>query len=153
MSYITILFSPISWLNCIIGCFLLDMKFIPALGSSHFLEPRTSAGHQGYIYIYIYLFTLDWWLSKINELGWRTYPKVVGYFAILSWELLVLWKFEPKIQRFRKFSKNYKRRFLDFSKLEKLELEVLNKIKEPPNTGFLFIYSRKTGFLECLVLQ
>jgi hypothetical protein len=48
----------------------------------------------------------------------------------------------------RKFSKNYKRRFLDFSKLEKLELEFLNKIKEPPNTGFLFIYSRKTGFLE-----
>jgi hypothetical protein len=37
---------------------------------------------------------------------------------------------------------------LDFSKLEKLELEVLNKIKEPPNTSFLFIYSRKTGFLE-----
>ncbi len=45
---------------------------------------------------------------------------------------------EPKIQRLRKFSKIYKRRSLDFSKLEKLELEVLNKIKEPPNIGFLF---------------
>ncbi len=122
------------------------------MGRFSLLEPRTSAGHQGYnIYIYIY-YTLDWWLSKINELGRRTYPKVVGYFAVLSWELLVFWKFSKHLNlRFRDWENSQKfirGRFLDFSKLEKLELEVLNKIKEPPNTGFLFICSRKTGFLE-----
>jgi len=63
--------------------------------------------------------------------------------------LKIFKKFEPKIQRLRKFSINYKRRFLDFSKLEKLKLAILNKIKEPPNTAFLFIYSRK----PVLVLQ
>jgi hypothetical protein len=35
-------------------------------------------------------------------------------------------KNEPKIQRLRKFSKNYKRRFLDFSKLEKPLFDVLH---------------------------
>jgi hypothetical protein len=67
--------------------------------------------------------------------------------------LKIFKKFEPKIQRLRKFL-NIIRGGLWISQNLKssIKLEVLNKIKEPPNTGgFLFIYSRKTGFLEYLV--